>query len=77
MAKTYRATKGFSCPADPESMKRLQSARKLEAGEKREALLAQVAWMDVEKGAKVEPYNDFILRSLLENECVEEVKANG
>jgi hypothetical protein len=66
MPKTYRALVGFSCPADPESLK------KWKAGKKDEAKI-----MAVKKGDKVVPFSDDILKSWLANECVEEVKADG
>jgi hypothetical protein len=66
MPKTYRATVGFACPADPESL------RKWKAGKKDEAAI-----MTVKKGEKVVPYSEEILKSWLSNECVEEVKADG
>jgi len=76
MAKLYRAAEGFSSPADPESLKKNKAARKLEEGEKKAALLAEVKWMNVKKGDKVIPYNDEILKSWLENDLLEEVKAS-
>jgi hypothetical protein len=66
MAKTYRATVGFACPADPESLKKWQAGKKDEA-----------SIMAVKKGDKVVPFSDDILKSWLANECVEEVKADG
>jgi len=66
MPKTYRATVGFACPADAESLK------KWKAGKKDEAKI-----MEVKKGEKVVPYNAEIEKSWLLNDCVEEVKSNG
>jgi len=66
MPKSYRALVGFSCPADPESLK------KWKAGKKDQAKL-----MVVKKGDKVEPFNEDILKSWLANDAVEEVKSNG
>lgn len=77
MAKTYRALVGFTCPADPESLKKTQAALKLGAGEKHDALAAEVKWMHVKKGDKVVPFSDAILDSWLANEVVEEVKTGG
>lgn len=77
MPKTYRATVGFACPADAESLKKVRAARDMEHGEKRDALMDGVQWMDVKKGDKVVPYNAEIEKSWLANECVQEVKADG
>lgn len=77
MAKLYRASVGFQCPADPESLKKRRAALKAEPGEKKDGLLAEVAWMTVKKGDKVTPYNEDILRSWLDNELVEEVGGDG
>jgi hypothetical protein len=77
MPKTYRAKVGFRCPADPESLKKLQQALKLGPGEKADALNAEVEWMDAKKGDKAVPYNEAILASWLANEVVEEVKTSG
>lgn len=76
MPNQYRALVGFSCPADPESLKNAEGAKKV-AGEKRDLLVAQVKWMHVKKGDKVVPYNDTILKSWLLGEWVEEVKQGG
>jgi hypothetical protein len=62
MAKLYRATVGFQCPADPESLK------KWKAGKRDEAKV-----MNVKKDDKVMPFNDEILKSWLANDTVEEV----
>ena len=72
MAKTYRAMVGFSCPADPESLKKNLAYMKMEPGEKKDALKAEIKWMNVKKGDKVVPYNEAILKSWLENEVVSE-----
>ena len=77
MAKTYRALVGFSCPADPESLKKAKAAIDMEHGEKRDELLDDVKWMEVKKGDKVVPYNDIILKSWLANDAVEEVRSDG
>jgi len=77
MPKTYRATVGFACPADAESLKKARAARDMEHGEKRDELLDDVKWMVVKKGDKVVPYNDIILKSWLANDAVEEVRSDG
>jgi len=77
MAKLYRALTGFRFPADPESWKKRKSALKLGPGEKKDALMAQVTWMTVKKGDKLTPYDEDALKSWLDNEVVEEVKASG
>jgi SH3-like domain-containing protein len=77
MAKTYRALVGFTCPADPESLKKRQQALKAGPGEKADALNAEVEWMYVKKGEKVVPFSEAILDSWLANEIVEEVKTGG
>lgn len=73
MTKLYRATVGFYCPADPEAWKKNKAALKEKDPEKRATLKEQVKKMYVKQGEKVTPYNDEILASWLENECVEEV----
>lgn len=77
MAKTYRALVGFTCPADPESLKKRQQALKFGPGEKADALNAEVKWMDAKKGDKLVPFNEAILASWLLGEFVEEVKTGG
>jgi hypothetical protein len=76
MPNQYRALVGFSCPADPESLKNVEAAKKV-TGEKREQLLSKVKWMDVKEGDKVVPYNEAILKSWLLGAWVEEVKQSG
>jgi len=73
MPKTYRALVDFTCPADPESFKKNQEALKTEDADKHAALRASVKWMAVKKGSKLQPYNDALAKSWLENEVVEEV----
>jgi hypothetical protein len=63
MAKTYRATVGFACPADAESLKKWHAGKKDDA-----------KTMTVKKGDKVVPYNEAIEKSWLANGVVEEVK---
>jgi len=63
MPKTYRATVGFACPADAESLKKWQAGKRDEA-----------KTMTVKKGDKVVPYNEAIEKSWLANGFVEEVK---
>lgn len=77
MAKQYRALVDFTCPADPDSLKKNKEALKLEDGPQKAALKDEVKWMRVKKGEKLTPYNDDILKSWLLNEVAEEVKANG
>jgi len=77
MAKTYRALVGFHCPADPESLKKVKAALKMEHGPARDELMDKVRWMSAKEGDKVVPYNEAILKSWLDNEAVEEVTANG
>lgn len=75
MATTYRAKVGFSCPADPESLKRRLAALKMAPGEKKDRALGEIVWMVVEKGDKVTPPHDFLLKDWLERGLVEEVKS--
>jgi hypothetical protein len=75
MATSYRAKVGFSCPADPESLKRRLAALKLEPGEAKDRALGKVEWMVVEKGDKVTSPHDFVLKDWLQRGLVEEVKS--
>lgn len=77
MPNQYRALVAFTSPADPDSLKKRRAAVKLDPGQKRDDILAQVKYMDAKAGDKVTPYSDEILEAWLASGLVEEVKANG
>lgn len=73
MAKLYKAKGGFSYPSDADALKKCTAALKIEDEEKRHVALAAIPRTEAKKGDKLEPYSDEILKSWLDNDCVEEV----